>query len=422
MADLEPADEPYATATHAEPATAEESATAEAIDTEVPAEAAPARAPAKRKRTRAAAAKANAKSAVPAPVPASEPPLDEPAPSSWEPKDTEPVVVVAPAASYVLESTTTEAQQPAATPTPTQRAGVYAEMASLRFASVDLMSEDLGPITAPEPSSAFANSLAPSDRDETPTVDLSQVFKAPGGRPGAGQAPLEDWRDAPNSVPPVVPELDPPTVPMTHFDASGPSPIPTSVSVVDLRDSMPDDPRSTPALVRALLGRSHEVYGVIEAGSLVVSDALARTNATAGALLLPDGDVWRVAAGEGLRRLEHRFVLQGDAWLVTTIASRHKGVIIDRTDVARLPLAGAPLASHKHLVAAPVRAVGGILLIARDDDPPFAERDLLSLARLAEASADILSAALDARQLSRVLGDLRDQDDRAAAERIDYGL
>ena len=129
--------------------------------------------------------------------------------------------------------------------------------------------------------------------------------------------------------------------------------------VVDLREQLPEDPRSTPSLVRALLARSHEVYGVTEAGSLVVADALARTGAGAGALLLPDGDIWRVAAGEGLRRLEHRYVLAADSWLVTTIASRHKGVIIDRTDVARRPLAGAPLAAHKHLVAAPVRAVAG---------------------------------------------------------------
>ena len=194
------------------------------------------------------------------------------------------------------------------------------------------------------------------------------------------------------------------------------------VTVVDLREPLPEDPRSTPALVRALLSRSHEVYGVSEAGNLVVGDALARTGASAGALLLQDGDSWRVAAGEGLRRLEHRYVLSADSWLVTTIASRHKGVIIDRTDVARRPLAGAPLAAHKHLVAAPVRAVAGILLIARDDDPAFGERDLASLARLAEASAGILASAMDARQLARLLGDIRDQDDRTAADRIDYGV
>ncbi len=193
-------------------------------------------------------------------------------------------------------------------------------------------------------------------------------------------------------------------------------------SVVDVRDPVRTDPRSTPALVRALLGRTHEVYGVGEAGELVVNDALARTGATSAALLLPDGDTWRVAAGEGLRRLEHRFVLTADSWLVTTIASRHKGVIIDRTDVARRPLAGAPLAAHKHLVAAPVRSVAGILLIARDEDPGFGENDLLSLAQLAEASSSVLASALDARQLARLLGDIRDQDDRTTSDRIDYGV
>ena len=56
--------------------------------------------------------------------------------------------------------------------------------------------------------------------------------------------------------------------------------------------------------------------------------------AEAGALLLPDGDSWRVAAGEGLRRLEHRYVLAADSWLVHH-RQAHKGAIIDRTDVAR---------------------------------------------------------------------------------------
>ena len=79
------------------------------------------------------------------------------------------------------------------------------------------------------------------------------------------------------------------------------------------------------------------------------------------------------------------------------------------------------MAAHKHLVAAPVRDVGGILLIARDEDPPFGERDLLSLATLAEAAAGILAAALDARQLARLLNDLRDSDERIA-ERIEYGV
>jgi hypothetical protein len=214
------------------------------------------------------------------------------------------------------------------------------------------------------------------------------------------------------------PTTDPPATGTPPDRAAAPAP----TSVVDVRDPVRTDPRSTPALVRALLGRTHEVYGVTEAGELVVTDALTRTGATSAALLLPDGDTWRVAAGEGLRRLEHRFVLTADSWLVTTIASRHKGVIIDRTDVARRPLAGAPLAAHKHLVAAPVRSVAGILLIARDEDPGFGENDLLSLAQLAEASSTVLASALDARQLARLLGDIRDQDDRAASDRIDYGV
>ena len=308
-----------------------------------------------------------------------------PSPAAWHPEATEPVVA--------WQGTARDAH-------------VYAEMASLMVASGELLADE------PEVAEATGGDVD----EDVPSVDLSQVF-------GETRFPAE---------PELLADLGPASDTATDLGAApdgedvtdaGQVPEPRlHIEMVDLRDQLPEDPRSTASLVRALLARSHEVYGVSEAGALVVADALARTGAGAGALLLPDGDTWRVAAGEGLRRLEHRYVLSSDSWLVTTIASRHKGVIIDRTDVARRPLAGAPLAAHKHLVAAPVRAVAGILLIARDDDPGFGERDLLSLARLAEASAGILASALDARQLARLLGDIRDQDDRAAADRIDYGL
>ena len=55
-------------------------------------------------------------------------------------------------------------------------------------------------------------------------------------------------------------------------------------------------------------------------------------------------------------------------------------------------------------------------------DPGFGENDLLSLAQLAEASSSVLASALDARQLARLLGDIRDQDDRTTSDRIDYGV
>ena len=288
---------------------------------------------------------------------------------------------------------------------------VYAEMASLVAASGELLADE-------DPADESLGAESSTSGDEPLHVDLSKVFVDSARDSGSD---LQGDTAPEPSTDHEATDTEP-----DHGETTSATPLaPVSrpaVAVVDLREPLPEDPRSTPALVRALLSRSHEVYGVSEAGNLVVGDALARTGASAGALLLQDGDSWRVAAGEGLRRLEHRYVLSADSWLVTTIASRHKGVIIDRTDVARRPLAGAPLAAHKHLVAAPVRAVAGILLIARDDDPAFGERDLASLARLAEASAGILASAMDARQLARLLGDIRDQDDRAAAERIDYGV
>ena len=170
----------------------------------------------------------------------------------------------------------------------------------------------------------------------------------------------------------------------------------------------PAGPAAATALVRQLAAAVHELYGVRETAEVVVADAVERTAADAGALLVPDGGRWRVAAGINLRPLEHRYELDSDSWLVDEIARGYRGAIIENTDVARSPLHGTPLASKRHLLAVPVPIVEGLLLVARNDDPAFTEDDVVMLARVGQEAAPLLSAALDTRALARAMWEFSD--------------
>jgi len=171
---------------------------------------------------------------------------------------------------------------------------------------------------------------------------------------------------------------------------------------------LPLEAAAAASLVRQLTAAVPELYGVRETAVVVVADAVERTAAHAGALLVPDGGRWRVAAGLHLRSLEHRYELDSDSWLVDEIARGYRGVIIENTDVARTPLHGAPLASRRHLLAVPVPTVEGLLLVARDEDPAFTEGDVLNLALVGQEAAPLLAAALDTRALARALAEFSD--------------
>jgi hypothetical protein len=171
---------------------------------------------------------------------------------------------------------------------------------------------------------------------------------------------------------------------------------------------LPLEAAAAASLVRQLTAAVPELYGVRETAVVVVADAVERTAAHAGALLVPDGGRWRVAAGLRLRPLEHRYELDSDSWLVDEIARGYRGVIIENTDVARTPLHGAPLASRRHLLAVPVPTVEGLLLVARDEDPAFTEDDVLNLALVGQEAAPLLAAALDTRALARALAEFSD--------------
>jgi hypothetical protein len=166
--------------------------------------------------------------------------------------------------------------------------------------------------------------------------------------------------------------------------------------------------------VHALLADADSLYTLEETATVVVEDAVARSRADAGALLVPDGETWRVAGGIGLRPLEYRLQLTEDAWLVKQIADAGKGILVEDSDVARHDLRGVPLASRTHLMAVPVPEVGAILLLARDRDEVFTEGSLGALVELANESGPLLQQAMDLRALSRALARHLDSDDAAS--------
>lgn len=254
---------------------------------------------------------------------------------------------------------------------------------------------------------------APTPDDEVPShVPLSAVPRTrrstpmPHRPPGAPDV-VADLRRAMTGAPPARathkagrPSAD---------QAANQALAPTEPAVVrGTRSATTPDPV---LLVRELTAIADRLYGVPETAEVVITDAVDRTGAGAGVLLIPDEDRWRVAGGVNLRSLERRYELHADSWLIQQIARAHKGAIIEESDVARLPLQGAPLASWRHLLAAPVPMIEGLMLLARKDDPAFSEDDLSTLAILGEEAGPLLAAAVETRALARTMWEFRDEDD-----------
>ncbi|MFL6139676.1 MAG: hypothetical protein ACJ74O_18025 [Frankiaceae bacterium] len=174
------------------------------------------------------------------------------------------------------------------------------------------------------------------------------------------------------------------------------------------RPPAPSDPAVEPAPLMHAVRRVRDGAGSLPTiGAL--ADALADrvvtlVGASAAAVLVPDGEAWRVVGGRALRPLETRLVLHDDAWLVQHVAVNGHGLLVEDTDVVRQPLAGAPLAHRRHLLAAPLPAVGGIVVAARDD-APFAEADLRAAVTEVDRHARALRDACEVRALARALAD-----------------
>src|SRR3954470_22592194 len=159
-------------------------------------------------------------------------------------------------------------------------------------------------------------------------------------------------------------------------------------------------------LVEGVLAAVGELYDVRGAATPVVVESLTAAAADSGVVLLPDGDLWRVTGAVGVRPLEWRYVLEPDSWLVTTVVSGDRGIIIEDSDIARQRLGGAPLAHHPQILAAPIPGAHGLVLLARETGA-FTEQQLGAIADIAAEAAPLLADALRVRDLARALNDFR---------------
>ncbi len=246
---------------------------------------------------------------------------------------------------------------------------------------------------SPYPYPSRSQSPNPS-RSQSPNRSRSQS-----PNPSRSQSPSQSRQPVPEPEPEPapVPEPEPEPVPKP-----GPAPSFTPVGTVPAAGAAEE-------LVQALLAAAPSLYGVAETAGVIADEAMARVEADGVAVLVPDDNEWRVAAGVGLRALEMHIGLPDDAWLVRQVAQADRGFIIRDSDIARRALLGVPMASKSHLMAAPVPDVGAILLVGRDHDPIFDEADLAALGSLAREATEVLRAALDVRRLARSLHDAEDR-------------
>ncbi len=165
------------------------------------------------------------------------------------------------------------------------------------------------------------------------------------------------------------------------------------------------------SLVSALTEQVAHVYGVADTAQVLADEVVERADADAAAILVPDGTVWRVSGGVGLRPLERRLVLDSTHWLVGEIAIEGRALLVEDTDIVRPKLVGAPLAAWRHLLAVPVPDVQAAVVLARGHEAgPFTEHDLAIIVGPVREAAVLLRAAIQARHLARLLSPLREQE------------
>jgi hypothetical protein len=174
----------------------------------------------------------------------------------------------------------------------------------------------------------------------------------------------------------------------------------------------------TADLVRMLHERAGDLYGVSDTAQVLADDVIERADADAAAILVPDGPLWRVSGGVGLRPLERRLVLEEAHWLISEIGSAGRAVLIEDTDIIRQQLSGAPLAAWRHLLAVPVPHVRAIVVLARGQEGgPFTDRDLSAVIAPVREAAELLAQAVQTRRLARMLSPLREADNDPAVRR-----
>lgn len=245
------------------------------------------------------------------------------------------------------------------------------------------------PISGPKLADAAARLLArkvvrPVDRVPVPVPD---------------QAPADSTDDDPASGPAVGAVDDgPPAAP------ESPAPehrSPTRLTLAD-RDDSADD------LVQSMLLGLGSLTGVPRTATVIAEEAVRRVPCDAAAVIVSDGDRWRVSGGVGLLPLDRRSDLPAESWLVRQLCLADRAPVVLDITVARDALMGLPMAEKEHLVAASVPGVRAVILLGRDGGAGFDELELTALERLVQEAAAALQAALATRQLARSMHALED--------------
>jgi hypothetical protein len=224
---------------------------------------------------------------------------------------------------------------------------------------------------------------------------------APDQGPAAADRPVQSSLDTQPS-PTAARAPDGLPGPRTRLAVDSPAePAPPGVTVVR------DDPVALVRALRPLVGRLSRVAEVAE---LVRKRVVTAVPCEASAVLVPDGDVWRVAAGAALRPLEERLQIDAAHWLVSEIVGSGHGILICDTDIARTKLSGSPLAAWPNLLALPVAEVAGVVLLARQVKP-FSREDVTKAKQAIGPAGLQLSEAVDVRDLARALAPFLDAAD-----------
>jgi hypothetical protein len=175
--------------------------------------------------------------------------------------------------------------------------------------------------------------------------------------------------------------------------------------------SREDSPADLRDLIAALTARSGELFGVTDTAQVLADDLVERAEADAAAVLVPDGPLWRVSGSVGLRPPERQAVLDAHHWVIAQIALGGQVLLLQDTALARPKLAGAPLATWRHVLAVPVPAVQALVILARGPAArPFAEADLARVAGPVAEAAALLATAIQTRRMARLLAPLCEDD------------
>jgi len=262
-----------------------------------------------------------------------------------------------------------------------------------------------GPPGTARPSPPAATPAAGDQDLFRPVLEPPVPSRSPSARPRNGVSPS---RSLPSGAVPAATGRG--TVPGRGRDR-GDERHPGFTPEHGLRPADAEQPSDVQGWVRALLDRRSELFGVAETAQVLADEVIERGESDAAAVLVPDGTQWRVAGGVGLRPLERRLLLDTSHWLVSEIAVGGRALLIEDTDIVRPRLAGAPLAAWRHLLAVPVPGIRAAVVLARSQEAArFTERDLAAVVPVVAEAGPLLMAALQMRELARVLAPLRDLD------------